>query len=331
MASGFWTEDGTTVYLPATVYGTIDMWWIEDGNTVTLRQANADANFPAVGDVRSGSTYGYSLEYIGNNVMAAAGSVKAGYQYGAGGTEYTGSLSASGAGPTAPVLAITNNGNGSATYSISGADNATTNTVYSQTFSGTGWTFAGSRANNGTGVFGIAAGAYWFKATSVNAYAPTDSNLVFATITDGSASYIYDLCQAIKTTIDAGGVVDTGGTTVLAQVDWPPEWDSWTSAKVYIVPDTESCEPLLSSVDELVNGVNVVFCEHQANGTSLTPQTEARRDIEKLFVGKRLTSMADTWCEGITDSKLFDAQALQNYHGVSAIALKFRTRALRST
>jgi hypothetical protein len=56
------------------------------------------SGYPAVGDVRDAVIYGASNEFIGTLVLPAEADVESGVDYGAGGTEFTGTLVAGGGG-----------------------------------------------------------------------------------------------------------------------------------------------------------------------------------------------------------------------------------------
>ena len=137
MPTGYFNQD-IDGYLEPVVdtAGGIDMWWDidSDGMLVPL-PAELSPTFPSEDDttVRAG-TYGWSNEFTANFVVPTIGQVLQLVNYGAHGTEYTGTLIAGTvAAPATPALLVTNVGDGkAATVVVQLADAGTTNRLYVQ-------------------------------------------------------------------------------------------------------------------------------------------------------------------------------------------------------
>jgi hypothetical protein len=310
MPTGFFEEDGSGDLQPiASFAGTVDMWFELDGSgDIQPRAVEAEPNFPAEGSVRLSVAYGYSLEYIGS--------------YTTGGT---------GAAPTPPTLAVANGGANNGTATISGADGSTTNTVYSQPWNGTGWTARGTTYGDGSAVFTLNRGAYWFHAISENTTSTSSSNVVFATITGTADPLHMQILESVRDAINAASLTDASGASVTASIAWPPEWgSSWRTGQVFVFPDSDKVEPAMTGIDVVMLGVNACLCQTTESGTDLTAQLDIRDSIEDIFVGKRLSGMPDVWCPTLTESKVFNEAALQEFQGVVPLTFLFETRVRRT-
>jgi len=333
MPSGFFELDGTLLVPLASLAGEVDMWWELDGTLIVPRATAAEPNFPAMDKVAQNSgSFGYSFEYNGSFVVPAEADVQISVGYGASGTQYVGSLTSGGFAPTVPVLAMSNLANGSARASLSGADLATTNSVHAQAFNGSTWTqYATIYGASGTAAFGITPGAYWFKPQSDNGDMVSTGNVVFLTVTNSATtSGLGSIMEAVRDTVNSAALPDSQGSTIVAKIQWPPDWENWTAGQAMIVADNEEIMPGMTGIDVKVVGVNVVLCEYSNGTASLTPQLSARANIAALFVGKRLSSLPEVFCRGLADSKVFDAASLQNYQGIYPITLHFETRVART-
>lgn len=330
--SGYFEQDGSGDLQPiASFAGTVDMWFELDGSgDIQPRAAAAEPNFPSEGSTRLGVVYGYSSEYTGRLSLPGTLYVKNLVGYGDNGTEFVGVLSGTDTAPTSPTIAVANGGTSNAVATITGADAATTNTVYSQPWSGGTWNDCGSVTANGTVAFGIASGAYWFKALSSAGAASNASNVVFQTITGTSDPLQYQILEAVRDQVNASGLTGGNGSALAASIAWPPEWGTWTAGQVFVMPDSESVDPQMTGLDNAVLGVNVVLCEASNATTDLPRQMSLRESIRKLFVGKRLSSLPDVWCQSLTESKVFSESALLDFQGIYPLTFAFQTRVKRT-
>lgn len=330
--SGYFEQDGSGDLQPvASFAGTVDMWFELDGSgDIQPRAAAAEPNFPGEGSTRLGVVYGYSSEFTGRDYLPGTAYVRNLVGYGDNGTEFIGSLSGTDTAPNAPTLAVANGGTSNAVATITGADAATVNTVYSQPLSGGTWNDCGSVTANGTVPFGLAAGAYWFKAISSVGQASNSSNVVFQTISEASNPLQYQVLEAVRDQVNASGLTAGNGSYLVARIAWPPEWGTWTAGQVFVMPDSESVNPEMTGLDTTLLGVNVVLCE-ASNATSDLPRQMALREaIRKLFVGKRLTSLPEVWCQNLTESKVFSESALMDFQGIYPLTFAFQTRVKRT-
>ena len=335
---GFFATVGTAVCLEgtATLAGEIDMWFeLASGTNVCMRSAALDPTFPAQGSARLGVVYGWGTEYTGNEVMPAGTDVRNGSTFGAGGTEFTGSLvatSGSTVPPTPGTFTIANGGNGTATVVIAAAAGTATTEVYTFRYGDTAWDQAGTRTGNGSVLVPLAAGGYWFRLDCCESGGTLSSDIDFATISTGTSNSMhYQICQVVADGIAAAGLLDDGGSALCATLSWPPDWDRWTSGTAFVLPDSDEAQPNMTGVNQVEYGVIIVIAEQPSKTkTSLDASLLLRRKIRDLFVGKHLSGLADVWCSGETTSQVWDQQYMQAYQFISPLSLKFSIREARS-
>jgi hypothetical protein len=172
---------------------------------------HADPTQPAIGDVRSGTSYKDGT-LVGTHTDPAVFNVLSGVQWGAGGTEFTGTFSATTNPPTAPSLIVSDNGDGTgATATVSGSDGGTTNKLYYADPSATGlvtYAFIAQRVGNGTLPLPVPAGRWIFQVLSY------------------AASGVYSVGASYETAISglpAAGVVDNGDGTGIQVTTTDPD------------------------------------------------------------------------------------------------------------
>jgi hypothetical protein len=178
---------------------------------VTPGADQPSAKQPAVGDVRSGTSYADDT-LVGTHTDPATSNVVLGIQWGAGGTEFTGTYSATTNPPTAPSLVVTDNGDGTgATATVTGSDGGTTEKVYYADPSATGlvtYAFIAQRVGDGTLALPVPAGRWIFQVLSY------------------AASGVYSVGASYETTVSglpAAGVVDNGDGTGLQVTTTDPD------------------------------------------------------------------------------------------------------------
>lgn len=169
--SGFFeTNAAGNVQLKADVSGEVDMWWAKNAQgNVEMRVTALDPTFPAEDDtlVHAG-LYGWAEEYTPDFTLPPdpTGDVRLAIQYGANGTEFTGTLIE---GIAAPTLTITDSADGShATATITGSTPGTVNSVYTKPRSYGTWELNGTRIGDGDISLTIAGGigAYFGRVVS---------------------------------------------------------------------------------------------------------------------------------------------------------------------
>ena len=138
---------------------------------------------------------GVIIETDADNILSTAGGnwqqadstlYLAPNQYGVNGTSETGTFSADA--PTAPTLAVVDNGDGTATATVTGADASSTNKVYSfQDEMTVSPSLVASISENGSGTFTVSPiGLYWFYVVSdVSGVTSFGTNIVRVDVTDG--------------------------------------------------------------------------------------------------------------------------------------------------
>jgi hypothetical protein len=130
--------------------------------------AATEADYPDVGDVRDGVTYGDD-SYEGTLELPGVADVRDGVTYGSGGTEYEGTYVAGDA-PSTPEISVEDNEDGTGSVvTVSETDDDATNTLYTApvVYSGSPtWTTSGSRVGDGEIPVTLSTGFYWFVVIS---------------------------------------------------------------------------------------------------------------------------------------------------------------------
>jgi hypothetical protein len=125
------------------------------------------------------------------------------------------------AGPTAPTLAIADNGNGTATATISGGDSGSANVVYYKSADGnlttSSWTSGGSRTGNGTVTLSLGAGLYWgYNEATLNSQEVATVPVFFA-ITVATDSLHKRCLDAVVSRIQSLSLAGVAGASVLVR------------------------------------------------------------------------------------------------------------------
>jgi hypothetical protein len=157
-------SDGDTVAVRARSVDTFSnesAWSVSD--TATLRPPD----YPAPEYVLTGHTTNYA---DGVYAYAPPAHVEQGYEYGANGTQYTGSLVVTVDVPAQPILSVSDLGDGTVRIAVTGATDATTNVVYVRAADGS-WPEAATVTFSGDGSEDVplAAGVYFARVISSNA------------------------------------------------------------------------------------------------------------------------------------------------------------------
>jgi hypothetical protein len=104
--------------------------------------------------------------------------------------------------PDVPTVTATNNGDGTATVTISDSTSGTTNTVYtvpidSQWNDPLTWTSRGSRSNDGTVNISPGAGIYWLKVRSTQGDGSAESEPQYLHVTNGTTAVLSQIIDAV--------------------------------------------------------------------------------------------------------------------------------------
>jgi len=133
----------------------------------TTNGVDGTLTLPTAGELKAGVVCGASgTSLTGTRTDAPEEDVRLGVDYGADGTEFEGELDIEADAPATPTLTVVDDGDETATATISGADTGTTNTVYYAEFGTDTWLEAGAVVGNGTVALDLGAGAFSLQVQS---------------------------------------------------------------------------------------------------------------------------------------------------------------------
>ena len=241
---------------------------------------------------------------------------------------------------TAPVLAVTDDGDGSVTVTatsnlLGGGGNQTSRLKY-QLHSATTWITHGTNLVGNTTITdltGLPAGLHFFLLVpydSVTGAEGPASDLVPLMVNDQSQSTIDQIMDAIDAVIDAASLAtedaDAGAQSVTAEVETPPVFDDVQTPIVKIFPDIVDVQATRSKLNEGVYRVNVVYCHHAPTAAARAKDSRIIEQIVELFVGNRLTGMFAVYCTSTDAPAVLNLEELyERSNVVAARTLVFTT------
>lgn len=249
--------------------------------------------------------------------------------------------------PTAPTLAIADNGDGTGgVATISGGDSGSTHTVYYQRVDGelgtSNWTSAGSRSGNGTvAVAPTADRYYWWYAKATSSGGAAVSNLVYQNITSGTESVHYRCLLAAQSRIQGLTLSGIANGSILVQ-KVPMALDAlWgASPKTYQFPGI-ILSPLGSEKFSHEEGSNyrdtvgypVVVAIFDADNRSLTANHAKyllwRQKIERAFRNQRLPGVTEIERAFIEPGPILDLGHWFANRFHSALTIRFKSYEVR--
>jgi len=149
-------------------------------------------------------------------------------------------------------------------------------------------------------------------------------------VTTGTSTILDRILNAVVSQINDASLTNYNSTAITAVKQWPPNFTDVDTTVIKVFAGTQALENKLSGVDDATYNVICYVCERTtaARGPN---ELLVRRQIERLFSGKRLDSLVDVWCDGIGESSVFEPQAIEEKHlFLSPINLIFRTRESRT-
>jgi hypothetical protein len=209
--------DGTTYYLTKNGYGLPE--WATSGTFLTFADADSFSDLSVsnfIDEDISGDSISYYVRSVDETGNASAWT-----------------LFTAGEGPDAPdapVLSVTDNGNGSgAMATVSGSDTGTTNTVYTALVGATSWTAKAVISGDGSDALSLTIGQYWAKVESAGSGGVTTGNVVNFWVTDGGVSL-----REIRTYLRGRLAGDSALAALLAS-------DNSVRAAGAVLPDDAPC------------------------------------------------------------------------------------------
>jgi hypothetical protein len=235
--------------------------------------------------------------------------------------------------PAVPAFTITDKANATSgvNYAITGSTAGTTNTVQYRSSPTGNWTTGGSRTGDGTGTFSVSAGQYWFKVQSENADGAQSCNGgIRGYVTVGTSTILDRILDNVVSMINDASLTNYDGDTVTAEKEWPPNFTDVDTSIIKVFPGSNSPDNDMSQVDTYTYNVACYICE-RTTGIRGSNELLMRRQLTRLFSGKRLDSVTDVWCREVGDSETFENRAIEEKHlFLSPINLVFASRELRS-
>jgi hypothetical protein len=197
-------------------------------------------------------------------------------QWGVDGTSRTGTLDLNADAPTVPTLTVVDDGDETATATISGADDGTTNTVYYAEFGTDAWLEAGSVVGNGTVALDLGAGAFSLQVQSKLGAGCSATTPVLFRIkpTDGEAAII-TAAEDIKNALIAESFSQTF-TPMRVYID-EVEGDDVKTLSVFIQPAELEIENGTRTKDQITSQVDIGvfnYCETLAENDAMLQLTE---------------------------------------------------------
>jgi len=200
-----------------------------------------------------------------------------------------------------PTVAWTDAANGSGgTIAVSGSYAGATNTIYTQSFTGTvgggTWTSSGSRTGNGNVTLTLAAGHYLAYCRSTAGDESADSVVHYVQATSGTESVEYLCLQAVQARIAALSMTGIDAADVVVR-EVPTERNV-TLPGIIVSPQRSihSTRDGTNARDDVTYGVYVaIFAADNQALTANTPKyTRWLQQIAKAFRGQRLSAVTES-------------------------------------
>ncbi len=246
--------------------------------------------------------------------------------------------------PSTPTLAVADQADGTgATATVTDSDADSTNTIYTQAFSGSTsgtWVNSGNRSSDGTVDLSLTVGPYLAYCLSANADGTAASAVVYFIVTNASAQSVWYQCLiAAQSRVRAIGLSGVASGSVIVKkkelrrlVEQP---DGITLPAVLITPLRETMRPTegVMSKDDVGYGVLIttVSADNQEPTleANLNRETLWRQQIARAFRNQRLSGVSEiinAWVEPADFIKL--PEWLNNLLA-SSLAVRFVSREVR--
>ncbi len=247
--------------------------------------------------------------------------------------------------PAVPVLAATDNGNGTgAVATISGSTAGTANTVYAQFVNGelgtSTWTSYGSRIGDGTVSLSLAVGYWWLKVESTSAFGSATSNLVYLAVTSGTLALwerILTAAQARIQTLSLSGV--PSGNVLVRKVLTDRDVGAGKTYQFPVIQlapgPRESMNPTLGTTerDDVSYPVLVAMIDPDPQHNHTTNRARNllwREKIAKAFRNQKLAGLTEIYtCAVEPSSIIHPANWLESALYTSFLVIRFTSRETR--
>lgn len=248
-----------------------------------------------------------------------------------------------GAAPAAPTISVTNNADGTADVTVSGATTGSSNAISHQKVGVSTWTLADTVTGNDTATISLTAGYYWFRVVSTLNSQTVVSNLVYARVSADDDSVYYQIAEAVKARLqlitfspvtgDSCAAINTNNiyickTEHVANKPVP--------SIVLSTPQHEQMQPqegtnLRDDVEYPIL-VTLVLADRMIQDENQRSYTLWREQIARAFRNQRLTGVSEVYMGYINplatvDNNHFIKQDQPRY--VSRLLLNFRARETR--
>lgn len=245
--------------------------------------------------------------------------------------------------PDTPTLAVADDGDGTATATISGSTAGATNAVYTSPFSGEigggSWTLAGSRTGDGDVSLATGTGHFWAYVLSTVSGQTAASASVYFTVTDGTEAVHYRCLTAVQARIRALSLSGIENANVLVKKLPIEKWafrDTGLGLPgVLVTPQRETMDPRAGTNirDDVGYGVLVTVCQADNQDhtleAGLSERILWREKVARAFRSQRLSGVSEVYtCRIEPGDPLIPAAWLQQVHA-SALLLRFLSREVR--
>ena len=249
------------------------------------------------------------------------------------------------AAPSTPTLAVADQADGTgATATVTNSDAGSTNTIYTQAFSGalgTGtWTNSGSRSGDGTVDLSLSTGHYLAICISTDTGGATSSTPVYFVVTSAATESVWYQCLvAAQARVQAATLSGIANSSVIVKkqelhrlIRQP---DGITLPAVIITPLRETMRPTegVTTFDDVGYGVLVttVAADNQEAtvAANLNRDTLWRQQIARAFRNQRLSGVDEIINAWVEPADFIQLPAWASGLLVSSLAVRFVSRETR--
>ncbi len=234
-----------------------------------------------------------------------------------------------------PVLAVVDDGDGSVTLTVTqNQDTGGTDQVSRIKYKLRGaasWTTHGTTVT-GDGVISDLTGltqtsTYQFLAQPFDSDTGLEgppSKVITQRMAASGEALLDQILDSVNEQLNNLSLTDVDSSTITATVAIPPAWEDVTTAAILVFPDGPETEPARSQVNLETYRINVGLCEHKEGAPNKANLLTNRQAIVRAFVGSRLDSINNVYCQGESSTSAVDLDALyERYKWISVITLEF--------
>ncbi len=251
------------------------------------------------------------------------------------------------AAPPLPTLVLVDNGDGTATATITGTLGTATNSIYAQPANGTirtpAWVLQASRQGNGVVTFTITPGMYWcqLQSTSTKPARAIIAPLVFFGVAGNTYTSTHEQCvAAIRARIQgmtfAGTAASPAGIDPvngildgLVPID---QFQGFPALMISVEGESESIQGGVNSADDFGFPVRIAIVDQMdmvtmRDGSARRPKyTKWREQLCRAFEKQRLGGVPNIFDSAVSPGPIVDPRMAQLAYFVSGLTCRFKDR-----